>query len=96
MPEIKTIKQIVSKYAEKYGANRVILFGSYARGDMTESSDIDLLIDKGKIRGLQFVSLLCDLENALGKQVDLISTRGADEDFLKAIQKDEVLLYERI
>ena len=96
MPELKMIKQIVSEYAEKYGADRVMLFGSYARGDMTEDSDIDLLIDKGSIRGLQFASLLCDLEDALGKQVDLISTRGADKEFLDSIQKDEVLIYERI
>ena len=96
MPELKTIKQIVSEYAEKYGADKVVLFGSYARGDMTENSDIDLLIDKGSIRGLQFASLICDLEEALGKSVDLISIRGADQDFLNSIQKDEVLLYERV
>ena len=96
MPDFKTIQQIVSKYAEAYGADRVVLFGSYARGDMTENSDIDLLIDKGSIRGLKFASLLCDLEEALGKPVDLISVRGADEEFLNAVHKDEVLLYERI
>ena len=96
MPDILTIKRIVSDYADKYGADRVSLFGSYARGDMTENSDIDLLIDKGSIRGLQFAALLCDLEAALNKNVDLISTRGLDEDFRKSISKDEVLLYERI
>ena len=96
MPELTMIKNIVSEYAEKYGADKVSLFGSYARGDMTENSDIDLLIEKGSIRGLQFASLLCDLEDALGKPVDLISTRGADKEFLDAVQKDEVLLYERI
>ena len=96
MPELNTIKKIVSEYAEKYGAERVVLFGSYARGDMTENSDIDLLIDKGSIRGLQFAALLCDLEEALGKSVDLISVRGANKDFLNMIKKDEVLLYERV
>ena len=95
MPELEIIKKIVSEYADKYGADRVVLFGSYARGDMTEQSDIDLLIDKGSIRGLKFCALLCDLEEALQTPVDLISTRGADESFLNSIKKDEVVLYER-
>jgi len=95
MPELETIKQVVSEFADKYGADRVVLFGSYARGDMTKDSDIDLMIDKGSIRGLKFAALICDLEEALHTPVDLISTRGADEEFLNSIKEDEILLYER-
>lgn len=91
---IPEIQKIVEDLARKYGAQRVYLFGSYARGDMTPDSDIDLRIDKGTIRGLAFAGLLGDLEDALGTHVDLISTAGMDPDFLKAIQRDEVLLYE--
>lgn len=91
---ISEIQQIVSTLAQQYGAQRVYLFGSYARGDMTSNSDIDLRIDKGSIRGLAFAGLLGDLEDALGTSVDLISTAGMDEGFLKEIQRDEVLLYE--
>ena len=89
------LKTIVSTLAQRYGAERVYLFGSYARGDATEASDIDLRIDKGNIRGLQFARLLGDLEDTLGKKIDLISTSGMDEDFRKAIASEEVLLYER-
>ena len=96
MPDFNTIKNVVSKYALQYGADRVSLFGSYARGDMTPDSDIDLLIDKGSIRGLQFAALACDLEDALQTPVDLISTRGVNEDFRNAIKKDEVVLFERV
>lgn len=91
---ISDIQKIVSELALQYGAERVYLFGSYARGDMTSGSDIDLRIDKGSIRGLAFAGLLGDLEDALGTHVDLISTAGMDEDFLREVQKDEVLLYE--
>lgn len=91
---ISDIQKIVSDLARQYGAERVYLFGSYARGDMTAGSDIDLRIDKGSIRGLAFAGLLGDLEDALGTHVDLISTAGMDEDFLREVQKDEVLLYE--
>ena len=89
------LKAVVSRLARQYGAERVYLFGSYARGDATEASDIDLRIDKGSIRGLQFASLLGDLEDTLGKKIDLISTSGMDEDFRRAIAPEEVLLYER-
>lgn len=91
---IPEIRQIVSDLARQYGAQRVYLFGSYARGDMTSDSDIDLRIDKGAIRGLAFAGLLGDLEDALDTSVDLISTAGMDAEFLKGIQRDEVLLYE--
>lgn len=91
---IPEIRQIVSDLARQYGAQRVYLFGSYARGDMTPDSDIDLRIDKGAIRGLAFAGLLGDLEDALDTSVDLISTAGMDAEFLKEIQRDEVLLYE--
>ena len=38
---LEEIREIVSRLAAQYGAKRVYLFGSFARGDMTESSDID-------------------------------------------------------
>lgn len=94
MASIPEIQAVVSELAKKYGAQRVYLFGSYARGDMTESSDIDLRIDKGRIRGLAMAGLLVELEDALGISVDLISTGSLDNKFLSSIQRDEVLLYE--
>ena len=48
---LSEIKTIVSRLAKQYGAERIYLFGSYARGDMMDTSDIDLRIDKGSIRG---------------------------------------------
>ena len=91
---IPEIKSVVSELAQKYGAQRIFLFGSYARGDMEPTSDIDLRIDKGAIRGLELAGLLVDLEDALGVSVDLIPTGSLDDGFLASIQNDEVLLYE--
>lgn len=93
---ISQLRDIIAPLAKSYGAERVYLFGSYARGDMTESSDIDLRIDKGRIRGLALAGLLIDLEDALGLPVDLLSTPSLDEHFLSAIKDDEVILYEAI
>ena len=91
---IPEIQSIVSELAQKYGAQRIFLFGSYARGDIEPTSDIDLRIDKGTIRGLELAGLLVDLEDALGVSVDLIPTGRLDDGFLASIQNDEVLLYE--
>lgn len=91
---IEEIRKTVSRLAAQYGAQRVYLFGSYARGDGTEESDIDLRIDKGAIRGFQLAGLLLDLEEALEKPVDLIPSGSLDEQFLAAIREEEVLLYD--
>lgn len=91
---LNEIKAIVSRLAKQYGAERVYLFGSYARGDMTDGSDIDLRIDKGSIRGFQLAGLLLDLEDSFGIPVDLVPTTSLNQRFLSSIQKDEVLLYE--
>ena len=91
---VSEIKSIVSRLAKQYGAERIYLFGSYARGDMTDTSDIDLRIDKGSIRGFQLGGLLLDLEDSFGIPVDLVPTSSLDQRFLDTIQKDEVLLYE--
>ncbi len=93
MYSTEEIKAIVLPIAEKYGVLRIYLFGSYARGDNTEDSDVDLRIDKGNVKGMQMAALLLDLEDALGKPVDLISTTALDEQFLNSISKEEQLLY---
>lgn len=95
LPEISDIKKVVVLLGKHYGAERIFLFGSYARGEADEESDIDLRIDKGEIRGLQMGALLTDIEDALGKKVDLLSTKCLRKDFLEAIKDEEILLYER-
>mgnify|MGYP004588812693 FL=1 len=91
---VDDIKETVAALAAKYGADRIYLFGSYARGDADKNSDIDLRIDKGAIRGLQMGGLAADLKDALGIPVDLIPTGSLDSKFLNSISDDEVLLYE--
>ena len=91
---IDEIKEIVATLATQYGADRIYLIGSYARGDADKDSDIDLRIDEGAIRGLQMGGLAADLEDALGIPVDLIPTGSLDSKFLNSISDDEVLLYE--
>ena len=95
MKQIAEIKEIVNRRAKEYGAERIYLFGSYARGDADETSDIDLRIDRGNIKGgFALAGLLLDLEADLGTSVDLVTTGSLNEEFLSMIKGEEQLLYE--
>ncbi len=91
---IDEIKNIISPIAREYGAKRVYLFGSYARGEANEQSDIDLRIDKGDIKGFVKLSgLRLDIISKLDKNVDLLTTGSLDSVFLESIIDEEILLY---
>ena len=49
---IDELRALISPIAAQYGVDRIFLFGSYARGQATENSDVDLRIDKGNVKGL--------------------------------------------
>lgn len=83
---------------EKYEVNKMWLFDSYARGEADDKSDVDLLVDKGeskKLRGFAFGGFYSDIQEALGMELDLLTTKGTRPKFLSKIKKDEVLIYER-
>ncbi|MEG1827191.1 MAG: type II toxin-antitoxin system RelB/DinJ family antitoxin [Gordonibacter sp.] len=90
-----SMRDSIAEIARRYGVERVWLFGSRARGDAKQGSDVDLRIDKGAIKGLELGGFVYDLEQALGVPVDVATTTSLSEDFLKTINQDEVLLYER-
>ena len=93
---IEEIKSIVSPIARKYGVERVYLFGSYARGNASAKSDVDLRVDKGSLKGMfALCGLYTEIEQALKMKVDVLTTGSLDENFLHSISKDEVLLYEQ-
>lgn len=88
------IRYHVASLSEQYGAAKVSLFGSYARGEANEDSDIDILLEKGDIKGLQVLDFQEDLARRLDRPVDVVTTAGASERFLAKIRQDEVVLYE--
>lgn len=92
---IDEIKQIITPLAGQYGVKSVSLFGSYSTGTAKANSDIDLKIEKGQLRSLfQISSFRLALEDALSLPVDLLTCESSDKEFLKAISKNEVLLYQ--
>ena len=92
---IDEIRSAVQPIAKQYRVDKVYLFGSYARGDATADSDIDLRIDKGRLKGLIMLGgLYSDLQEKFDKGLDLLTTASLDNTFLERISSEEVLIYE--
>lgn len=64
------------------------IFGSYARKEQTDSSDLDILVEFSDQIGVRFIDLAEELENIIGFKVDLVSKKGIKEKYLKAIDSD--------
>ena len=97
MLTIEKIKEIITPICKKYGVKRAYLFGSYARNEATEKSDVDIRIESGKIRGLfQLSGFRLDLVEALGTEVDLLRVLPHPQfkRFRENLKRDEILLYE--
>lgn len=93
---IDEIKLIVSDIAKCYGVERVVLFGSYAKGEAGPDSDIDLRIDRGKIEDyFELSGFRLELEEKLNTHIDLLTTGSLSKSFLKKIQGEEIVLYEQ-
>lgn len=95
MTDIGSISKLVAPIAQKYGAERVALFGSRAKNTATETSDYDFVISRGNIRSLfQLAAFIDELEKVFGKNVDVITDTSNNIEFLDQIRKDEVVIYE--
>jgi predicted nucleotidyltransferase len=75
----------------EFGVRSISLFGSFARDEATDESDVDLLVDFSKPTGLlQFVALQRALEEVLGRQVDLTTSRSLNPQLRERILKEAV------
>ena len=92
---IDEIKQKTVPIAKSYGVSRMSLFGSYARGEANDDSDVDICIERGRMKGLiQYFSFVHDMEEELRCHVDVVTTGISDKSFLARAMKEGVLLYE--
>ena len=88
------IKAIAAPIAKKYGVAAMYLFGSYARGEATATSDLDFRIERGRIRSLFELSALYNaLSDCFQKDLDLLTSQNIEPEFLAAIRPEEVLVY---
>ena len=86
-------REDILRLAKQYGAYNVRVFGSVARGEADEQSDIDLLVDLEKGRSLlDLIGLLMDLESLLSCKVDVVTVKGLRERIRERVLKEAVAL----
>ena len=99
------ITRRITPVVQAYGIRSVYLFGSYARNEATEQSDIDLLVDTSGTALQSLFSLgqlYCDLEKALDKKIDLITVSSLEQEdrlssddlFRRNVERERVKLYD--
>lgn len=77
---VKSKRDQILALAKKHGVTGVRVFGSMARGDAGPASDVDLLVDVGPSPSAWFPGgFVADLEDLLGRRVQVITERGSDE-----------------
>lgn len=96
MTNRRVIEHSVRTIAPRYGISYVSLFGSYARDEQTDSSDVDVLIETDEgFSLLDAIAFENDLKDALECDVDVISRRTLKGTFREHALNDELPLYER-
>lgn len=100
---ISEIQKRIMPTCKKYNITEIYLFGSYARNEATEESDIDLAINSAPIHGLlQLISFKNDVENALSVPVDVLTLRAIEsekdnslkKEFFQNFNKERINLYD--
>jgi len=100
---LDSIKLLVLPVAKKNNLESIAVFGSYARNEAGPESDVDIMIDGGNYSGLfAFMEIKDQFEQALGKNVDLITKTAIEEDntapgllFKENVYNEKKVIYER-
>jgi predicted nucleotidyltransferase len=91
--DIRKRRDEINRLAARYGAHHVRIFGSVARGDATDASDLDLVVRFEPGRSLlDHGGLLMDLRDLLGVKVDVISEGSLTGRFGELVRKEAVPL----
>lgn len=92
-PLILDNRDEIQRVAANHGAYNIRVFGSVARGEAGPESDLDLLIDVGKITSAWFpAGLILDLENLLGCRVEIVTERALNPDIRDHVLTEAVPL----
>lgn len=98
---MEELTEKIRPIAENYKIDKVYLFGSYARGEAIEESDIDLIINADKLKGLKFFGFYEDLKETFQKNVDLITEEQINRSrsnplyqrFIEELEADRKVIY---
>lgn len=92
MYTLNAIMEILRKHKpelqKKYPISGLGVFGSYARGEATENSDIDIAVDITGPMGLNFVAMAEEIEGLFGTKTDVVPKRSIKPDYLPYVEKD--------
>lgn len=92
MKTIQDIKSTLNKHKPhlfaEYPIKSMAIFGSYARNEQTDESDIDIMVEFNDKIGVRFIDLAEELERLIGFKVDLVSKKGIREKYFRRIQSD--------
>lgn len=93
---INVVTELLVPVFRQYGVRKAILFGSVAKGTDRENSDLDILVDSN-LKGLSFVGLLEDLQQAVNREVDLFDVTHIQKNspVENEIRKTGVVIYEK-
>ena len=83
--------------AAEFGVHRMGLFGSHARGEADQASDVDLLVEFDQPLGFRFLELVDHLERVLGRRVDVLTPAGMQSIRVRQVAQDvrEGIIYVR-
>ena len=97
MDNVNNIAGTVAEYFKTQPVKKAWLFGSFARGEETHASDVDILVslDYTKHIGLKYFGMAIDLEKLLGRKVDLVEDGQLMPFAQPSAEKDKILTYER-
>ena len=94
----ETMTKLIADYFKTQPILKAWLFGSFSQGEQCEDSDVDILVvyDKSQPIGLfKIASMNVDLEDILGRQVDLVEEKSLFPWVVDSVMKDGKLIYER-
>lgn len=85
---LRILKNNKTELQKRYPISELGLFGSYARGDFNENSDIDILVDfNQRIDGFDYIRLAHELEDVFNYKIDLVSRKGIKPKYLPFVEK---------
>ena len=90
----KEIRDRIVTILKKYDAERIAIFGSYARGEAGKKSDIDILVRFARPKSLiQLVQIEDEIATAVKMPVDLVTEKSVSPYLSPSIHRDEVVIY---
>jgi hypothetical protein len=90
MDALKILKEHESEIKRRFGVKRIGIFGSHARGEEKETSDVDVLVEFEVPSFDNFMDLAFFLEELFGREVDLVTTRGLSPHVAPFVEREVV------